>query len=159
VLLLETQEAADLARGVRFEKAAGWNSAAVAEQLESVSEFFKRNKVSGEFRKEVLASAYFDSLAFETRNTETVLYRWHTTKGEAKGFYYTPDVYPDAETARAALAIASDNTMENLSRVSPTEEIEFLCGKVAPLNGHAGGGRQCYTPHFTKLRFEDVQHH
>lgn len=100
---------------------------------------------------EAINSFLEGSIVKEVSKKDRIVYRYHDNNVKANpiGSYVTPEVFPDIETARKALAIDPRwNDMTKVEKLIIPEGTTFFSGTTAPQGGFPGGAVQYFLTDF-----------
>ena len=116
---------------------------------EVIKEFYdslKDTKLPAEKKRKLLHSFEADNLKVEVLKQDITVYRWHNNDANAQtiGRFVSDKKIDDPDLARKLLALPSSNKMLHLDSYTLKAGTKIFKGKVAPLNGHSGGGDQIF---------------
>lgn len=142
--IYEVARKSGLFSGGKFQELVGHQSS-----YETVKSFFRtlgKSNIPLGVKKSLVKSFELQTIKKEIVNTDIFVYRWHNNDDMAREFgrFVSDTPIFDKETARKLLALPNDNKMLHLSKFKIKRGTEIYRGKVAPLNGHTGGGSQIF---------------
>ncbi|MCK5883330.1 MAG: hypothetical protein KAG61_06555, partial [Bacteriovoracaceae bacterium] len=97
-------------------------------------------------KKNLVKSFDLKTIKKEIVNSDVYVYRWHNNDEVARklGRFVSDTPITDKDAARRLLALPADNKMLHLDKFKIKHGTEIYRGKIAPLNGHTGGGSQIF---------------
>ena len=116
---------------------------------ETVKEFYRSLKdtnIESSEKKSLIRSFELKDLKMEILQEDKIVYRWHNNDADARmlGRFVSPDKIANSSQARSLLALPEKNRMLYLDEYKIKKGTQIFSGRVAPLNGHNGGGTQYF---------------
>jgi hypothetical protein len=116
---------------------------------ETIKDFYrtlKDKEISSQYKKNLIRSFDLKHISVEILKKDRIVTRWHNNDEFAGMFgrFVSPEKISIPEKARHLLALPESNRMLYLDTYILKKGSKVFKGKVAPLNGHPGGGEQYY---------------